>query len=73
MSRKETYRYATIIQEFLAAEAELPVALSVNLVEQAILAGGEKRTLVYGFPNTVDQMIEYQKNVRLKKSEPDPF
>jgi adenylate kinase family enzyme len=60
------YRHHRIIKSCLDKGFEVPASLIVEVLENEIKAvDGQTRTIISGFPNDTEQLLEFEGKVRL--------
>ena len=66
-SKEQSYRYAAFLRDCLKDEVDIAVDLVISLLESKIEEGIEGRgwSLVCGFPNSRDQLLEFERKVSM--------
>ena len=66
-SKEPSYRYAGLLTDCLKDEVDIPVDLVISLLESKIEEAIQERrwTLVYGFPKSIDQLLELERKVSI--------
>jgi hypothetical protein len=64
----KTYLHAKFVKECLEEEVRVPTQLAISLLELKIIEGrkeGKRWSLVRGFPENMEQLVEFKKKVSI--------
>ncbi|KAL8698048.1 MAG: hypothetical protein Q9201_006784 [Fulgogasparrea decipioides] len=66
-SEDQSCRDAKFLRDCLTEKADIPVSLVISILERKIEEGIEERgwSLVYGFPQSLDQLLEFERKVSM--------
>ena len=63
-SEDQSYPHAEFLRGSLKAEVDLPISLIIDSLEKKI-SEGTRWTVVSGFPNSMEQLLEFQRKVSI--------